>query len=59
MVSLQQGPTQGLMSVSPSGFVSSFLDQSPSQGGPSTMNELAISVVAISGSEAVIRLSPT
>lgn len=45
-------------SVSPSGFVSSFLDQKPSQGGPSTMNELAISVVAISGKKAVIRLSP-
>jgi hypothetical protein len=45
-------------SISPSGFVSSFLDQTPSQGGPSTMNKLAISVVAISDKKAVIRLSP-
>ncbi|MEJ3750499.1 hypothetical protein WEI85_45480 [Actinomycetes bacterium KLBMP 9797] len=45
-------------SVSPSGFVSSFHDQHPDQGGPSTMNKLAIGVIAISGTKAVIRLSP-
>lgn len=44
--------------ISASGFTGNLLEQRPDQGGPSTINRLAVSVVAISGRRAVIRLSP-
>ncbi|WP_369166463.1 hypothetical protein AB5J49_00605 [Streptomyces sp. R28] len=52
--------TQGvdLTSVDASGFTSNLLGQRPDQGGPSTVNELSISVLAIVGDTAKLRLSP-
>ncbi|WP_151482943.1 hypothetical protein [Streptomyces albicerus] len=47
-----------LSSVDPSGFTSNLLGQRPDQGGPSTVNELSIAVVAIVGDTAKLRLFP-
>lgn len=47
-----------LSSVDPSGFTSNLLGQRPDQGGPSTVNELSISVLAITGDTAKLRLFP-
>lgn len=40
------------------GMTGNFLSQRPDQGGPSTLNELSFSVVAISGTTAVIAFFP-
>ncbi|MET9441119.1 hypothetical protein [Streptomyces sp. NPDC006610] len=47
-----------LSSVDPSGFTSNLLGQRPDQGGPSTVNELSIAVLAIAGETAKLRLFP-
>ncbi|GAA4700125.1 hypothetical protein [Streptomyces youssoufiensis] len=47
-----------ISSVDPSGFTSNLLGQRPDQGGPSTVNELSISVLAITGDTAKLRLFP-
>ncbi|MGW0711975.1 hypothetical protein ACWD4G_39515 [Streptomyces sp. NPDC002643] len=47
-----------LTSVDASGFTSNLLGQRPDQGGPSTVNELSISVIAIVGDTAKLRLFP-
>lgn len=47
-----------LTSVDASGFTSSLLGQRPEQGGPSTVNELSIAVLAIVGDTAKLRLFP-
>lgn len=47
-----QGVTSGGMSVS-------FTEQTPGQDGPSTLNHLAIEVIALKGHRAVIKLSRT
>lgn len=47
-----------LSSVDASGFTSSLLGQRPDQGGPSTVNELSIAVLAIAGDTAKLRLFP-
>ncbi|MFD5000962.1 hypothetical protein [Streptomyces buecherae] len=47
-----------LSSVDASGFTSNLLGQRPDQGGPSTVNELSISVLAITGDTAKLRLFP-
>ncbi|MEV0774324.1 hypothetical protein ACIBLA_17025 [Streptomyces sp. NPDC050433] len=47
-----------LTSVDASGFTSSLLGQRPDQGGPSTVNELSIAVLAIAGDTAKLRLFP-
>ncbi|TQE15975.1 hypothetical protein Sipo8835_43785 [Streptomyces ipomoeae] len=47
-----------LSSVDASGFTSNLLGQRPDQGGPSTVNELSIAVVAIVGDTAKLRLFP-
>ncbi|MFF1926127.1 hypothetical protein ACFVW8_36875 [Streptomyces sp. NPDC058221] len=52
-----------LSSGAASGFTSNLLDQRPDQGGPSTVNEPSIAVLAIAGDTAgetaKLRLSPT
>lgn len=47
-----------LTSVDASGFTSNLLGQRPDQGGPSTVNELSIAVLAIVGNTAKLRLFP-
>lgn len=47
-----------LTSVDASGFTSNLLGQRPDQGGPSTVNELSIAVLAIAGDTARLRLFP-
>ncbi|MER5299325.1 hypothetical protein ABT039_07640 [Streptomyces lasiicapitis] len=47
-----------LTSVDATGFTSSLLGQRPDQGGPSTVNELSIAVLAIAGDTATLRLFP-
>lgn len=47
-----------LTSVDASGFTSNLLGQRPDQGGPSTVNELSIAVVAIVEDTAKLRLFP-
>jgi hypothetical protein len=47
-----------LSSVDASGFTSNLLGQRPDQGGPSTVNELSIAVLAIAGDTAKLRLFP-
>ncbi|MFF5720304.1 hypothetical protein [Streptomyces buecherae] len=47
-----------LSSVDASGFTSNLFGQLPDQGGPSTVNELSISVLAITGDTAKLRLFP-
>ncbi|TMU98578.1 hypothetical protein [Streptomyces sp. DASNCL29] len=47
-----------LSSVDASGFTSNLLGQRPDQGGPSTVNELSIAVLAIVGDTAKLRLFP-
>ncbi len=47
-----------ISSVDPSGFTSNLLGQRPDQGGPATINELSISVLAITGDTAKLRLFP-
>lgn len=47
-----------LSSVDPSGFTSNLIGQRPDQGGPSTVNELSIAVLAIAGETAKLRLFP-
>ncbi|MDF3143790.1 hypothetical protein [Streptomyces sp. T21Q-yed] len=47
-----------LTSVDASGFTSNLLGQRPDQGGPSTVNELSIRVLAIVGDTARLRLFP-
>ncbi|MFD8458736.1 hypothetical protein [Streptomyces antimycoticus] len=47
-----------LSSVDASGFASNLLGQRPDQGGPSTVNELSIAVLAIAGDTAKLRLFP-
>ncbi|GGO48847.1 hypothetical protein [Streptomyces lasiicapitis] len=47
-----------LTSVDATGFTSSLLGQRPDQGGPSTVNELSIAVLAIAGDTAKLRLFP-
>ncbi|MGN9759901.1 hypothetical protein [Streptomyces sp. SD31] len=47
-----------LTSVDASGFTSNLLGQRPDQGGPSTVNELSIAVLAIVGDTAKLRLFP-
>lgn len=47
-----------LTAVDASGFTSSLLGQRPDQGGPSTVNELSISVLALTGDTAKLRLFP-
>lgn len=47
-----------LHSVDASGFTSNLLGQRPDQGGPSTVNELSIAVLAIVGDTAKLRLFP-
>ncbi|WEV27122.1 hypothetical protein OYE22_19410 [Streptomyces sp. 71268] len=47
-----------LSSVDATGFAANLLGQRPDQGGPSTVNELSISVLAITGDTAKLRLFP-
>ncbi|MFD9886575.1 hypothetical protein ACFWZT_34525 [Streptomyces alboflavus] len=47
-----------LASVDASGFTSGLLGRRPGQGGPSTVNELSIAVLAITGDTAKLRLFP-
>ncbi|MFJ8537685.1 hypothetical protein [Streptomyces sp. NPDC093591] len=47
-----------LTSVDASGFTSNLLGQRPDQGGPSTVNELSIAVLAIVEDTAKLRLFP-
>ncbi|MDW6058889.1 hypothetical protein SAZ11_13660 [Streptomyces sp. FXJ1.4098] len=47
-----------LSSVDASGFTSNLLGQRPDQGGPSTVNELSIAVLAMVGDTAKLRLFP-
>jgi hypothetical protein len=47
-----------LRSVDATGFASNLLGQRPDQGGPSTVNELSIEVLAIAGDTAKLRLFP-
>ncbi|KUN25091.1 hypothetical protein AQJ23_17120 [Streptomyces antibioticus] len=47
-----------LRSVDASGFTANLLGQRPDQGGPSTVNELSIAVLAIVGDTAKLRLFP-
>ncbi|KMS73129.1 hypothetical protein ACM01_20445 [Streptomyces viridochromogenes] len=47
-----------LTSVDASGFTSNLLGQRPDQGGPSTVNELSIAVLAIAEDTAKLRLFP-
>ncbi len=47
-----------LSSVDASGFTSNLLGQRPDQGGPSTVNELSIAVLALVGDTAKLRLFP-
>ncbi|MGW4400376.1 hypothetical protein ACWEHA_34220 [Amycolatopsis nivea] len=46
-------------SVSPSGMVMSAREQTPDQGGPSTINKLSFEVIALEGSKAVVRFTHT
>lgn len=47
-----------LSSVDATGFTSNLFGQRPDQGGPSTVNELSIAVLAIAGDTAKLRLFP-
>ncbi|WP_326795639.1 hypothetical protein OG946_09185 [Streptomyces sp. NBC_01808] len=47
-----------LTSTDATGFTSSLLGQHPDQGGASTINELSIAVVTITGDTAKLRLFP-
>ncbi|WP_137982057.1 hypothetical protein [Streptomyces violaceusniger] len=47
-----------LSSVDASGFTSNLLGQRPDQGGPSTVNQVSIAVLAIVGDTAKLRLFP-
>jgi hypothetical protein len=47
-----------LRTVGADGFTTTFTGQRPDQGGPSVLGEVSVAVVAISGSQAVLRIAP-
>ena len=47
-----------LRTVGADGFTTTFTGQRPDQGGPSVLGKVAVAVVAISGSQAVLHIAP-